>query len=76
MNQRIKASMTVEAALLYPYLLVITFLLVKITVHQYAQVQGQASRLYDTVFTERKAETSEILRLADTAFDLFKKEEK
>lgn len=74
--QRVKASMTVEAALLYPYLLLITFLLVKVTVYRYAEVCVQAARLYDTVFTEREMETSELLRLADTAFDLFEKVKK
>ncbi len=73
MKQRVKASMTVEAALLYPYLLLVTFLLVKVTVYRYAEVQMQAARLYDTVFTERKTETSELLRMADTAFELFEK---
>lgn len=73
---RMKASMTVEAALLYPYLLLITFLLVKVTVYRYAEVQFQAARLYDAVFTEREAEASELLRLADTAFDLFGKVQK
>lgn len=77
MKQRITASMTVEAALLYPVMLLITFLLVKMTVFQYLTVQKQAAELYDAVFTERKTETSQILRLADTAFDFIpKKEEK
>ncbi len=69
MKQRIEASMTVEAALLYPVLLLLTFLLVKMTVYQYLTVQKQAAELYDAVFHERKTETSEILRIADTAFD-------
>lgn len=69
MKQRITASMTVEAALLYPTMLLIVFLLVKLTVYQYAVVQMQAAELYDVVFHERKTETSQILRIADTAFD-------
>lgn len=73
MGRRIKASMTVEAALLYPGLLLVTFLLVKLTVYQYAVVRQQAAELYDTVFTERKIETSQLLRLADTAFDFLDK---
>ena len=71
MRQRIKASMTVEAALLYPCLLLITFLLVKMTVYQYLTVQMQAADLYDSTIHERKTETSEILRIADTAFDFW-----
>ena len=69
MKRRITASMTVEAALLYPTMLLIVFLLVKLTVYQYAVVQMQAAELYDAVFHERKTETSQILRIADTAFD-------
>lgn len=73
MKKRVKGSMTVEAALLYPYLILITVLLVKLTVYQYAVVKKQASELYDAVFTERKAETSELIRASDTAFELFDK---
>lgn len=73
MGQKLKASMTVEAALLYPWMLMITFLLVKLTVYQYVVVQQQAAGLYDAVFVERKIETSELLRLADTAFDFLDK---
>lgn len=69
MEQRITASMTVEAALLYPVMLMIAFLLVKMTVFQYLTVQTQAAELYDGVFRERKIETSQLLRIADTAFD-------
>jgi len=65
--------MTVEAALLYPFLLMIAFLLVKLTVGQYLAVNRQAAMLYDTVFTEKKMKTSEVLRLADTAFEFFEK---
>lgn len=73
MKQRITASMTVEAALLYPVMLLITFLLVKLVGFQYLTVQMQAGELYDAVFTERKTETSQLLRIADTAFDFFLK---
>lgn len=61
--------MTVEAAVLYPYMLLIAFLLVKVTIYQYASVKEQASILYDSVFTENRMETSDVLRLADTAFE-------
>ena len=71
MKQRLRASMTVEAALLYPYLLLITFLLVRLTVYQYVAVQEQAAELYDAVFTERSIETPDLLRISDTAFDFF-----
>ncbi len=73
MKQKLKASMTVEAALLYPFLLLITCLLVKLTVYQYVAVQKQAAKLYDAVFTERHLETPDILRASDTAFDFFEK---
>lgn len=69
MKQRENASMTVEAALLYPYMILLAFLLVKLTIYRYAEVREQASELYDAQFTERKMMTSEILRISDTAFD-------
>lgn len=71
MKQRIHGAMTVEAALLYPYLLTIAFLLVKLTIGQYETVNRQAAVLYDTVFEKERLETSDLLRFADTAFDLF-----
>lgn len=71
MKRNVNGSMTVEAALLYPYLLFITFLLVRLTVVQYAVVREQAATLYDAVFTERNLQTSELLRATDTAFDFF-----
>lgn len=71
MKQRIKGSMTVEAALLYPYFFLITILLVQLTIAKYGVVQKQAATLYDAVMTERKWQTSELLRLTDTAFDFF-----
>ncbi|MDD6034738.1 MAG: hypothetical protein PUC30_00845 [Lachnospiraceae bacterium] len=73
MKQIIKGSMTVEAALLYPFLLLITFLLIKITVYQYRAVLTQAAELFDDVFTERELQAPELLRAADTAFDFFEK---
>lgn len=71
MKQRIQGSMTVEAAFLYPYLLTITFLLVKLTIGQYEAVNRQTAQLYDIVFTEKRLEASELLRFADTAFEFF-----
>ncbi len=73
MKKRIRGSMTVEAALLYPYMILITVLLIKLTVVQYAVVNKQAADLYDAVFTERSLETPELIRATDTAFDLFGK---
>lgn len=72
-KKRIKASMTVEATFLYPYLLLITFLLVKLTVYRFALVQRCAADLYDAVVAEQKITVTERLRLTDTAFDLFGK---
>lgn len=73
MKKCVKGSMTVEAALLYPYMILITILLIKLTVYQYAVVKKQAAELYAAVFTEPVAEISELVRAADTAFDLFEK---
>ena len=73
MKQRFTASLTVEAALLYPTMLLLTFLLVKITVYQYVTVQNQAAELYDAVFKERKTETSQLIRITDTAFEFLSK---
>lgn len=73
MKRRIRASMTVEAALLYPYMLLVTFLLVKLTVFQYAVVREAAGGLYDAVFTARKLSNSELVRLSELAFDLLEK---
>ena len=71
MKRRIQGSMTVEAAFLYPYLLTIAFLLVKLTIGQYAAVNHQAAMLYDAVFAEERMRTSKLLRFGDTAFDFF-----
>lgn len=68
---KLKGSVTVEAALLYPYLLLITFLLVKLTVARYGVVKGQAASLFDAVFSEGELQASELLRGADTAFEFF-----
>lgn len=69
MKKRVNASMTVEVAVLYPYFILITCLLIRLTVARYLVVQKQAAELYDGVFKERKLQTSELLRLTDTAFD-------
>lgn len=68
-----KGSMTVEAALLYPFLLLITFVLVQMTLRQYQATAMQAGKLYDAVFTERKMQPADLLRATDTAFDFFEK---
>lgn len=73
MKRKMQGSMTVEAAFLYPYLLMIAFLLVKLTLGQYAAVNRQAARLYDSVFMEERLETTKLLRFADTAFEFFEK---
>lgn len=73
MRRRSNAFMTVEAALLYPMLFLITFLLVQITIYRYGGVQKQAAQLYDAAVQEREIETPELLRAADTAFSLFGK---
>lgn len=73
MEQRSNASLTVEAALLYPMLFLLTFLLVWITVYRYREVQKQAGQLYDAVVAERTMETPELLRAADVAFSMFGK---
>ena len=71
MKRRVRGSMTVEAAFLYPYLLMIAFVLVKLTIGQYEAVNRQAALLYDTVFTDKRLDTSELLRFTDTAFEFF-----
>lgn len=73
MKQRLTASMTVEATLLYPTMLLLTFLLVKLTVYQYVTVQKQAAELYDAVFIEQKTEASQLIRITDTAFEFLSK---
>ena len=73
MKKRISGAMTGEAALIYPYLLLITVLLIQLTMYQYAVVRKQAAKLYDAVVTEREFEASELIRAADMAFDLFGK---
>lgn len=70
-SERVKASMTVEAAFIYPYLLLITFLLVELTVYRYISVRKSAADLYDAVVAEQRITVTERLRLTDTAFDLF-----
>lgn len=73
MKRRLTASMTVEATLLYPTMLLLTFLLVKLTVYQYVTVQKQAAELYDAVFSEQKTEVSQLIRITDTAFEFLSK---
>lgn len=72
-RKRMTASLTVEAAFIYPYLLLITFLLVKLTVYRYLAVQKSAADLYDAVVAKQGITATERLRLSDTAFDLFDK---
>lgn len=74
MKRKMKGFMTVEAALLYPYFFLITCLLVRLTVARYGVVIGRAAMLHDAVFEQRKPHASEVLRLTDTAFDLFETE--
>lgn len=71
MQQKLKGSVTVEAALLYPFLLLITFLLVKLTLCQYEAVANQAADLCRTVFTGQKLQAPEIIRASETVFDFF-----
>lgn len=73
MKRRLTASVTVEATLLYPTMLLLTFLLVKLTVYQYVTVQKQAAELYDAVFSEQKTEVSQLIRITDTAFEFLSK---
>ncbi len=68
-----RGSVTVEAAILYPMLLTVTFLLVQVTLRQYQAVGVQAARLYNAVVTERKMQTPDIIRAAGTAFDFFER---
>lgn len=65
------ASMTVEAALLFPVLFAITFFLVQATFARYEEVQGQSGRLYDALLQEDSLGIADKIRIADTAFELF-----
>lgn len=71
MQQNLKGSVTVEAALLYPFLLLITFLLVKLTLCQYEAVAARAADLCRTVFTGRGLQSPEIIRASEAIFDFF-----
>lgn len=71
MQQGEKGSITVEAAFLYPFLLLVTFLLVQMTMRQYQATVVQAARLYEAVFSGRKLSTADLIRAADAAFDFF-----
>lgn len=71
MKKRKKGSATVEAALIYPFLFLITFFLVRITVYQYAAVQQEAGILFDRVCGKGVLQTPELIRISEAAFDLF-----
>lgn len=71
MQQNLKGSVTVEAALLYPFLLLITFLLVKLTLCQYEATGARAADLCRTVFTGRGLQAPEIVRASEAIFDFF-----
>lgn len=73
MKQEVKASLTVEASLLFPFLFLLSFLLVQLTLYQYEGVRNQAAALYDSAVTERKWSTPGAIRFTDTAFDFFGK---
>lgn len=66
-------SVTVEAAVLFPVLFTITFLLVQNTLLRYEEVQQQAGILYDAVVREEKIAITDRIRIADTAFEFFGK---
>ena len=66
-----KGSMTVEAALIYPFLFLITFYLVRLTMYQYVAVQREAGALFDKVCGEEFLQTPELIRISEAAFDLF-----
>lgn len=71
MKKKMKASATVEAALIYPFLFLITFFLVRITMYQYKAVQQEAGVLFDRVCGEDCLQTPELVRISEAAFDLF-----
>lgn len=73
MKKKMKASATVEAALIYPFLFLITFFLVRITMYQYAAVQQEAGVLFDKVCGKGFLQTPELVRISEAAFDLFSK---
>lgn len=73
MHKKEKGSITVEAALIYPMLLLITFWLTQMTLRQYQATVVQATKLYDAVYTERKLQSADLIRATDTAFDFFQK---
>lgn len=71
MKQKLRGSITVEAALLYPFLMFLTFLLVELTLSEYKETAGQAAELYKAVFTERELQAPELVKASDTLFDFF-----
>ena len=71
MRKKVKGSMTVEAALIYPFLFLVTLFLVRITMYQYVAVRQDAELLFDKVCGDHFLETPELIRISETAFDLF-----
>lgn len=71
MRKKAKGSMTIEAALIYPFLFLITFFLVRITMYQYVAVRQDAELLFDKVCGDHFLETPELIRISEAAFDLF-----
>ena len=65
--------MTVEAALLFPFLFLITFVLTQNTLVRYEEVINRAGELFDAAVREERFMAADKLRIADTAFELFGK---
>lgn len=64
-----KASLTVEAALVFPILFAVVFLLVRVTIWEYKDVQERSSMLIqDTTGSGAEISTTQIIRITDTAF--------
>lgn len=74
LRKELKGSITVEAAVLYPFFLLLTLTLIVLTVKAYHTIQEQACQLYKEVVSEQRFSSSERLRFLDTAFDFFKQE--
>lgn len=68
-----KGSMTVEAALLFPFLFLITFVLTQNTLVRYEEVTNRAGEFFDAAVREERFMAADKLRIADTAFELFGK---
>lgn len=71
MKRKLQGSITVESALLYPFLLLITFLLVNLTLAQYEAVGKQAAELCDAVFRGKRLQSPELVRASETIFEFF-----